>query len=41
MSCMYCGDNVDYDCFCRCHTLTLEDIQEGGIIGCDPKENYD
>lgn len=40
MTCKYC--NNDMECFCRCHTLTLEDIQEGGIIGCNPKfEEYD
>lgn len=19
MSCLYCSDNVDYECFCSCH----------------------
>lgn len=36
--CRYC--NEDEECNCRCHTLTMEDIQEGGITTCDPKE-YD
>ena len=35
--CKYC--NGDQPCDCRCHTLTMEDIQEGHITGCDPEEH--
>lgn len=36
--CKYCND--DSSCDCRCHILTMEDIQEAHIIGCEPEE-YD
>jgi len=37
-TCKYCNENPH--CNCRCHTLTMEDIQEAHITGCDP-EVYD
>lgn len=36
-ACLYC--NTD-DPNCTCHSLTIEDIQKGGIVGCDIME-YD
>ena len=32
-TCKYCNNDIEWQC--RCHELTIEDIQEGGIIGCD------
>ena len=38
-ACRYCCNGDDPKCTCRCHSLTTEDIQEGGIVGCDSEEH--